>query len=212
MSKPEQPQNYQPTDAAPQDEQVINPEAVEAEQQNDTETVSENELVARIGELEAALAAAKDDVQSGKDAALRAAAEAENVRRRAALDVQKARDFALEKFAAELLPVADNLERALQSIGDDANDQTKAIVEGIEITQKSFLNTLGKFGIEVVDPQGQPFNPDHHEAMGMQEHAEYPANTVIAVMQKGYLLNGRLLRPAMVMVSRAPTAGVNTTA
>lgn len=210
MSKPEQPQNNQPMDA-PQDEQVNNPEVVDAEQQVEVDATSESQLIARIGELEAELAGAKDEVQSRKDAALRAAAETENVRRRAAQDVQKARDFALEKFAAELLPVVDNLERALQSIGD-ANEQTQAIVEGIEITQKSFLNTLSKFGIEVVDPQEQPFNPDHHEAMGMQENAEYPANTVIAVMQKGYLLNGRLLRPAMVMVSRAPTSGVNTTA
>lgn len=210
MSKPEQPQNNQPMDA-PQDEQVNNPEVVDAEQQVEVDATSESQLIARIGELEAELAGTKDEAQSRKDAALRAAAETENVRRRAAQDVQKARDFALEKFAAELLPVVDNLERALQSIGD-ANEQTQAIVEGIEITQKSFLNTLSKFGIEVVDPQEQPFNPDHHEAMGMQENAEYPANTVIAVMQKGYLLNGRLLRPAMVMVSRAPTSGVNTTA
>lgn len=210
MSKPEQPQNNQPMDA-PQDEQVNNPEVVDAEQQVEVDATSESQLIARIGELEAELAGTKDEAQSRKDAALRAAAETENVRRRAAQDVQKARDFALEKFAAELLPVVDNLERALQSIGD-ANEQTQAIVEGIEITHKSFLNTLSKFGIEVVDPQEQPFNPDHHEAMGMQENAEYPANTVIAVMQKGYLLNGRLLRPAMVMVSRAPTSGVNTTA
>lgn len=210
MSKPEQPQNNQPMDA-PQDEQVNNPEVVDAEQQVEVDATSESQLIARIGELEAELAGTKDEAQSRKDAALRAAAETENVRRRAAQEVQKARDFALEKFAAELLPVVDNLERALQSIGD-ANEQTQAIVEGIEITQKSFLNTLSKFGIEVVDPQEQPFNPDHHEAMGMQENAEYPANTVIAVMQKGYLLNGRLLRPAMVMVSRAPTSGVNTTA
>ena len=210
MSKPEQPQNNQPMDA-PQDEQVNNPEVVDAEQQVEVDATSESQLIARIGELEAELAGTKDEAQSRKDAALRAAAETENVRRRAAQEVQKARDFALEKFAAELLPVVDNLERALQSIGD-ANEQTQAIVEGIEITQKSFLNTLSTFGIEVVDPQEQPFNPDHHEAMGMQENAEYPANTVIAVMQKGYLLNGRLLRPAMVMVSRAPTSGVNTTA
>lgn len=172
---------------------------------------SELSLLQRIGELEAIVAATESEAQTRKDAALRAAAEVENVRRRAAQDVQKARDFALEKFATELLPVVDNLERALQSV-DSENESTASLVEGIQMTHKSFTGTLEKFGVEIVDPQGQPFNPEHHEAMGMQESEEHPANTVIVVMQKGYLLNGRLLRPAMVMVSRAPSGGVNTTA
>ena len=217
MTKPDQPQgdNLNETqhelrekDLQPAEQK---PQAQPGNEDTSDEVNPETDLVARIGELEAALAAAKDDIENRKDAALRAVAEAENVRRRAAQDVQKARDFALEKFAAELLSVVDNLERALQAIGD-ADDTNKAIVEGIEITYKGFLNTLEKFGISVVDPQAQPFNPEHHEAMGMQESAEHPNNTVIAVMQKGYLLNGRLLRPAMVMVSRAPSGGVDTTA
>ncbi|RUO25246.1 nucleotide exchange factor GrpE [Aliidiomarina minuta] len=180
-------------------------------QQDNSEENEQGRSDQRIAELEAALLSVKAEAEERKDAALRAAAESENVRRRAALDVEKARNFALEKFAAELLPVVDNLERALQAI-DQEDDSTKNVVEGIEMTHKSFLSTLQKFGVEEVNPQDQPFNPEHHEAMGMQENADVPANTVIAVMQKGYLLNGRLLRPAMVMVSREATGGVDTTA
>ena len=207
MSKPDHPQPDQPEQQS-QEQSVDNQATATDVEQSANE---EANLLQRIGELEAALAAAKDETESRKDAALRAAAEAENVRRRAALDVQKARDFALEKFAGELLPVVDNLERALQTFNAE-DESTKGLIEGIEMTLSGFINTLQKFGVEAVDPQGQPFNPEHHEAMGMQESEEHPANTVIAVMQKGYTLNGRLLRPAMVMVSRAPSAGVNTTA
>lgn len=207
MSKPDHPQSDQPEQQT-QEQSVDNQATATDVEQGANEDAN---LLQRIGELEAALAAAKDDAESRKDAALRAAAEAENVRRRAALDVQKARDFALEKFAGELLPVVDNLERALQTFNTE-DESSKGLIEGIEMTHNGFLSTLQKFGVEAVDPQGQPFNPEQHEAMGMQESEEHPANTVIAVMQKGYTLNGRLLRPAMVMVSRAPSAGVNTTA
>ncbi|RUO34514.1 nucleotide exchange factor GrpE [Aliidiomarina soli] len=210
MTKPDNSQSaeshdqQQPQDAAPSSEQ-------QADNQQPNGQADEQSQLQRIGELEAALAAAEGEASARKDAALRAAAEAENVRRRAAQDVQKARDFALEKFAGELLPVVDNLERAMQSM-DAEEDAIKSVLEGIDMTYKSFLSTLEKFGVEVVDPEGQPFNPEHHEAMGMQESEEHAPNTVMAVMQKGYTLNGRLLRPAMVMVSRAPTSGVNTTA
>ncbi|MCC5879465.1 MAG: nucleotide exchange factor GrpE [Idiomarina sp.] len=213
MSKPDHPQSEQ--EKQQQEAQAHNVDSVEenmAEDDSEQQPGAEGwDLLQRIGELEAALAASKDEAASRKDAAIRAAAEAENVRRRAALDVQKARDFALEKFAAELLPVVDNLERALQTF-DQTDESVKSLIEGIEMTRSSFLNTLEKFGVVALDPHGETFNPEHHEAMGMQESEEHPANTVIAVMQKGYTLNGRLLRPAMVMVSRAPSAGVNTTA
>ncbi|UAA39884.1 nucleotide exchange factor GrpE [Paraneptunicella aestuarii] len=157
---------------------------------------------ARIQELEAALAKAEATIAEQKDSVLRAAAEAENARRRASAEVEKAHKFALERFAGELLPVADNLERALLS-ADPANEALKAVMEGVEITHKSFISTIEKFGLEVVDPQGQAFNPEQHQAMAMQESADFAPNTVMAVMQKGYLINGRLLRPAMVVVSRA---------
>lgn len=201
MTKPGNPE--QPENQSSAEEPEIEQEDM---QENEQESSDQ-----RVAELEAALLSVRAEAEERKDAALRAAAESENVRRRAALDVEKARNFALEKFASELLPVVDNLERALQAIDQD-DDNTKSVVEGIEMTHKSFLSTLEKFGVEAVNPQDQPFNPEHHEAMGMQESADVPANTVIAVMQKGYLLNGRLLRPAMVMVSREATGGVDTTA
>jgi len=100
------------------------------------------------------------------------------------------------------------LERAIQ-VADPANEAIKGVVEGVELTLKSFVNTIEKFGLKVIDPQGQPFNPEQHQAMGMQENAELPPNTVMAVMQKGYEINGRLLRPAMVMVTRAPDSGID---
>jgi len=156
----------------------------------------------RINELELALAAAKSMVSDQKDSVIRAKAEVDNVRRRSAQDVEKARKFALEKFASELLPVVDNLERAIASI-DVEDEKQKAIGEGVELTLQSFLSAVDKFGVKAIDPQDQPFNPELHQAMSMQEVEGVAPNTVIAVMQKGYELNGRLVRPAMVMVSKA---------
>ncbi len=142
------------------------------------------------------------EVAAARDAALRAQADAQNVKRRAEQDVEKARKFALESFARELLAVVDNLERALEATaGQDA--AVKPVTEGVELTLKSFLDALRKFNVEAVDPQGEPFDPNLHQAMSMVENNEVEPNSVIAVMQKGYTLNGRLLRPAMVMVSKA---------
>lgn len=156
----------------------------------------------KINELELSLSAAQSMVSDQKDSVIRAKAEVDNVRRRSALDVEKARKFALEKFSAELLPVVDNLERALASV-DGENEGQKAFVEGVELTLQSLMSALEKFGIKVVDPKDQPFNPEFHQAMSMQVVEGVAPNTVIAVMQKGYELNGRLVRPAMVMVSKA---------
>lgn len=155
----------------------------------------------QVEELEKALQEAQSTVNSQKDSVIRAAAEIDNIRRRAAIDVEKARKFALEKFANELLPVLDNMERALQGT-DPEVEATKAIYEGVELTAKSFVNAVLKFGLTQVDPQGETFNPELHQAIGMQPSADFPANTVMMVMQKGYTLNERLLRPAMVMVSQ----------
>ena len=151
---------------------------------------------------EAVAAQLEEQVAVARDAALRAQADAQNVKRRAEQDVEKARKFALEQFSRELLPVVDNLERALESAAGD-NEAIKPIAEGVELTLKSFLDALRKFNIEAVDPQGEPFDPNLHQAMSMVENSEVEPNSVIAVMQKGYTLNGRLLRPAMVMVSKA---------
>lgn len=157
---------------------------------------------AEIAVLNAELEAAKQTIEEQKDSVIRAAAEVENMRRRAAQDVEKAHKFALEKFANELLPVLDNLERAIE-FADKENEAVKSVIEGVEMTAKSFVDAVAKFGVEVVSPQGEAFNPEFHQAMSIQPSADVAPNTVIAVMQKGYLLNGRLLRPAMVMVSKA---------
>ena len=151
--------------------------------------------------LEEEVSRLQEDLMAARDAALRAQADAQNVKRRAEQDVEKARKFALERFAGELLPVVDNLKRALESASAD-DEAIKPIAEGVELTLKSFLDVLGKQNIEVVDPNGEPFDPNLHQAMSMVENAEVEPNTVIAVMQKGYTLNGRLVRPAMVMVSK----------
>lgn len=196
-----------------------NEEALEAELMNENEepmtademeqAINEDEGVARIAQLEAALEVANSTIDGQKDAVLRARADMENAKRRAEQEIDKARKFALERFAGELLPVIDNLERAMQ-VADSENEAIKPVVEGVDLTLKSFISTVEKFGMQIVDPQGEAFNPELHQAMSMQETADFAPNTVMAVMQKGYTLNGRLLRPAMVMVSRASTGGVDT--
>ena len=141
-------------------------------------------------------------IANQKDSVVRAAADVDNIRRRAAQDVEKAHKFALEKFANELLPVIDNLERAIE-FSDKENETLKPLLEGIDMTVKSFNDAVAKFGVEIVNPQGEQFNPEFHRAMSIQPSNDVTPNTVLAVMQKGYTLNGRLLRPAMVMVSKA---------
>ena len=143
------------------------------------------------------------ELEAAKDAALRAQADAMNVQRRADQEIEKARKFALERFCGDLLSVVDNLERALESSDDEQG--SAALAEGVELTRKGFMDVLAKYGVETVDPQGEPFDPETAQAMSMVEQPDVEPNSVVAVMQKGYLLNGRLLRPAMVMVSKAPS-------
>ena len=167
-------------------------EAQDASQESAAVELTLEEQVVQLGE----------ELVSASDAVLRAQAEAQNTVRRAEKDVEKARKFALERFAGELLPVLDNLERALEAaVADDAT--VKPIAEGVELTLKSFQDVLGKFNVVVVDPEGEPFDPNLHQAMSMVENNDVEPNTVIAVMQKGYTLNDRLVRPAMVMVSKS---------
>jgi molecular chaperone GrpE len=155
-----------------------------------------DELAERIQEaVSAALAEQKDMV-------LRAQAEVQNMRRRCEADVEKAHKFALEKFSAELLTVMDNLERALAAVPDPRDEKIKGLCEGVELTLKAFLEILNKFSIEQIDPTGQPFDPQLHQAMTMVPNPNMEPNTVMDVMQKGYTLNGRVLRPAMVVVSK----------
>ena len=149
-------------------------------------------------DLATQIARLQEEVQAARDAALRAQAEMQNVRRRAELDVEKAHKFALERFAGELLTVVDNLERALAAIpAEEAVHH-----EGVDLTLKSLLAILEKYGVNLINPHGEHFNPDHHQAIAMLEAPHAAPNTVVDVMQKGYSLNGRLLRPAMVAVAK----------
>ena len=147
-------------------------------------------------------------LQEYQDQALRAQAEMQNVRRRAEIDVEKAHKFALEKFVKELLPVADSLEKAVESTeGQDSSSELVASIrEGAEMTLGLFMNTLKKFSVEQLNPVGEPFDPQHHEAMSMVPAPDAEPNSVVAVVQKGYLLNGRVVRPAMVVVAKAEDA------
>ncbi|MFP9230038.1 nucleotide exchange factor GrpE [Pectobacterium cacticida] len=187
------------------DEQVPDQkDAVEAQQAEATPETPETPEVtdprdARIAELEAQL---NELQQRERDNILRLRAEADNIRRRAEMDVEKAHKFAVEKFASEMLPVIDNLERALET-ADKTDESLAAMIEGVELTLKSLLDAVRKFGIEVVSDVNVPFNPEVHQAMTMLPSAEHEPNHVMMVMQKGYTLNGRLLRPAMVAVSKA---------
>lgn len=147
------------------------------------------------------LAKALEEVAQYKEAALRAHADAQNVRRRAEQDVEKAHKFGLEKFAKSIVNVADNLERALASAPDTG--EPDPVREGVELTLKDLLETLARFEVKMVDPHGEPFNPELHQAITMVPNPELEANTVMDVVQKGYTINGRLLRPAMVVVSSA---------
>lgn len=192
-------------DQNPNTEENPTPEEVQAEQEPsvdaevEPEEINPEALVAQVAELETQLAEAKEQ-------ALRATAEAQNVRRRAEQDVEKAHKFALEKFAKDMLPVADNLERTVAAIdGDD--EANKPMLEGVELTLKTLLDALQRHKLEQVDPEGEPFDPQFHQAMSMVENPDVEPNSVLNVFQKGYTLNGRLVRPAMVVVSKAPSQG-----
>ena len=133
---------------------------------------------------------------------LREQAEMQNVRRRAQRDIESAHKYALEKFSGELLSVVDNLERAIDAI-DESNESQKSVAEGLELTLKTFIEVLAKYNVEAVEPEGQPFDADLHQAVSTVPNKDVEPNTVINVFQKGYTLNGRLIRPAMVVVSTA---------
>lgn len=151
----------------------------------------------KITELQNALAISK---KNEAEAMIRAQAEIANVRKRLEQDVDKARKFALEKFSIELLVVVDNLERAIKTL-DKNNETHQPIIEGIELTLKSFLDTLKKFGVEQIQSTGENLNPELHQAVTMINSPEHTENQIVDTMQKGYTLNGRLIRPAMVIVA-----------
>ncbi|MCK3655670.1 nucleotide exchange factor GrpE [Pasteurellaceae bacterium Macca] len=192
------------TEAEIQTEQTVQPEIAEetvesAEQavenvENNAEADPLADAIARVQDLEAYIAEADKREQ---EIALRARAEVENIRRRTEQDIEKAHKFALEKFAKELLNVVDNLERGLQAL-DGAEESIKS---GVELTHKGLVTTLANFGVEAVGVVGEQFNPELHQAISMQPAEGIEANHISTVLQKGYTLHGRVIRPAMVMVA-----------
>ncbi|MGX5110834.1 nucleotide exchange factor GrpE [Enterobacter cloacae] len=182
------------------------PEEIITEQHDEVESVEPDASAEqvdprdeKIANLEAQLVEAQN---RERDSVLRIKAEMENLRRRTEQDVEKAHKFALEKFVNELLPVIDSLDRALE-VADKANPDNAAMIEGIELTLKSMLDVVRKFGVEVIADTDVPLDPNVHQAIAMVESEEIEAGKVLGVMQKGYTLNGRTIRAAMVTVAKA---------
>jgi molecular chaperone GrpE len=148
-------------------------------------------------------ASLETQVEELKETVLRAQADLQNVRRRAERDVESAHKYAIEKFTKDLLAVLDSMDRALE-LAETTEGFDVAMLEGTQMTHKLLLDTVAKHGVEPIDPAGEPFDPQAHQAMSMVESAEHPPSTVMTVMQKGYTLEGRVLRPAMVVVTKAP--------
>lgn len=177
------------------------PEAVEVlDEAAESEEAAAGEPDAK--QLQLLLEDARTKADENWDQVLRVRAELENLRKRHERDLEAARKYALDTFVSELLQVRDSLELGLQAAEDGTVDAEK-LREGTALTLKLLGDVMGKFGVERIDPQGQPFNPDLHQAMTLQPRDDVPPNTVVSVIQKGYTLNGRLVRPALVMVSQA---------
>ena len=178
-------------------EQDLQSQEVDVEEQKNMEDPLE-EAIARVQELEAQLA---ETAKKEQDLLLRTRAEIDNIRRRTEQDVEKAHKFALEKFAKDILNTIDNLERALATPANTEDETVKALFDGVELTLKELLATVARFGVEPVGVVGEVFNPDLHQAISMQPMEGFGTNQITTVLQKGYLLNGRVIRPAMVMVA-----------
>ncbi len=178
-------------------EQDLQSQEVDVEEQKQVEDPLE-EAIARVQELEAQLA---ETARKEQDLLLRTRAEIDNIRRRTEQDVEKAHKFALEKFAKDILNTIDNLERALATPANIEDESIKALFDGVELTLKELLATVARFGVEPVGVVGEVFNPDLHQAISMQPMEGFETNQITTVLQKGYLLNGRVIRPAMVMVA-----------
>ncbi len=189
-----------------------------SEKENSTEEASLEEAIAEIAEeqpddrqgdepdhveLTALLEDARGKADEHWDQCMRLQADIENLHKRGERDLANAHKYGLERFAAELLPVKDSLEMGLAAFDTD-NAEIEKLKEGVELTLQMFGNALDRFEIKEVNPQNEPFNPDFHQAMSMQPRDDVAPNTVVTVVQKGYLLHDRLIRPAMVIVSQAP--------
>ncbi|KND82452.1 molecular chaperone GrpE [Aggregatibacter actinomycetemcomitans serotype b str. SCC4092] len=189
--------NHQSADNQHELEQEIQPEDVVDELKEQGEDPLE-EAIARVQELEAQLA---ETSKKEQDLLLRTRAEIDNIRRRTEQDIEKAHKFALEKFAKDILNTIDNLERALATPANTEDESVKALFDGVELTLKELLATVARFGIEPIGAVGEVFDPELHQAISMQPAEGFQSNQITAVLQKGYLLNGRVIRPAMVMVA-----------
>ncbi len=153
-------------------------------------------------ELQLLLEDARNKADEHWNRVLRLQAELENLRKRSQRELENAHKYALEKFVQELLPVKDSLEMGLAAVGEEGDESAAKMREGVELTLKMLQTVLEKFGVKEINPEGQPFDPELHQAMSMVESADAEPNTVVTVMQKGYLLNDRLIRPAMVVVAK----------
>ncbi|ALB69663.1 nucleotide exchange factor GrpE [Cronobacter muytjensii] len=182
------------------------PEEIVTEQHEEVEAVESAESAEQVDPRDEEIARLQSELAQAqtreRDNVLRMKAEMENLRRRTEQDIEKAHKFALEKFINELLPVIDSLDRALE-VANKENQDMAAMVEGIELTLKSMLDVVRKFGVEVIADTNVPLDPNVHQAIAMVESEEVSPNHVLAVMQKGYTLNGRTIRAAMVTVAKA---------
>ncbi|OOF60417.1 nucleotide exchange factor GrpE [Rodentibacter pneumotropicus] len=181
-------------------------EPVEEIQKEEVEQVQAEdpleEAIARVQELEEQLKAqVEETAKKEQDLLLRTRAEIDNIRRRTEQDIEKAHKFALEKFSKDILNTIDNLERALATPANTEDESIKALFDGVELTLKELISTVARFGVEAVGVVGETFNPDLHQAISMQPAEGFESNQITTVLQKGYTLNGRVIRPAMVMVA-----------
>ena len=187
---------------APEDSQAAEQDTTQQTNEEQIDLPDSEDAPEEGSESDQALDVALEQAQNAKDDLLRVQAEMQNLRRRTEQDIEKAHKYGQDKLCIELLAVMDNLERAQEAASNSEDEAIKAIREGVDLTVKGFADCFKKFNIETVDPLGEPFDPQFHQAMSMQENTESEPNTVIAVMQKGYTLHGRVIRPAMVMVSK----------
>ena len=188
------------------EEQPVTPEVVGAPEEESAEgAAAASPDDAALKELEGALEASRDEARRNYDSYLRAVADLENYRKRAQREKEELSRYGYDKVLREILPVMDNLERAVEHAKSEGADNT-GLLQGVEMTLTQFGQVLEKFGVKPVAAKGEPFDPSHHEAMGQIESAEHPPNTVVQELQKGYYLHDRLLRPALVMVAKAPPA------
>ena len=195
----EQEQKIETSEVEKQEDSVVE-ETQQTEPSQELDPLEE--AIARVQELEEQL---KNQIEEAankeQDILLRSRAEIENLRRRTEQDVEKAHKFALEKFSKDILNTIDNLERALATPANKEDESVKALFDGVELTLKELVSTVGRFGVEAVGVVGEAFNPDLHQAISMQPAEGFESNQISVVLQKGYTLNGRVIRPAMVMVA-----------